>query len=93
MNEVCTVNIAGRELRLIQVEDEESLRELAARLDAEISETVMSNGNATKFDGALLCALNAMDEAAKAQSMVRKLREDNARLLDQLSKLRNNGRR
>lgn len=94
MNKVCPVKIAGRELRLVTEEDEGYVEELAARLNNGINEAVVGNSGATKFDGAILCALDALDAAIKAQSMVRKLREDNARLLEQLNKAqKHNGRR
>ena len=94
MNKVCPVKIAGRELRLVTEEDEGYVTELAERLNNAINNATLDNSGATKFDGALLCALDAMDAAIKAQSMNRKLREDNARLLSELEKARkHNGRR
>lgn len=94
MNKVCPVKIAGRELRLVTEEDESYVLELAERLNTAINNATLDNGGATKFDGAILCALDAMDAAIKAQSMARKLREDNARLLEQLDQARKyNGRR
>ena len=94
MNKVYPVKIAGRELRLVTEEDEGYVRELAERLNNAISEAIIGNSGADKLDGAILCALDALDAAIKAQSMTRKLREDNARLLEQLNKAqRYNGRR
>ena len=94
MNNVYAVKIAGRELRLVTDEDENYVLELAERLDKAINEAIVNNCGAGKFDGALLCALDAMDAAIKASSKARKLSEDNARLLEQLSRARgNNGRR
>ena len=94
MNKVCPVKIAGRELRLVTEEEESYVLELADRLNSDITEAVMGNSDATRFDGAILCALTAMDEAVKAQAQVRKMREDNNRLLQQIEKLRRyNGRR
>ena len=94
MDNVYSVKIAGRELRIVTDEEKEYVEGLAGRLSALVTETVMETGGATRYDAALLCALSAMDEAEKAQGMLRKLREDNARLIEQLNRARNNnGRR
>ncbi len=94
MDKVCPVKIAGRELRLVTDEEESYVEELVARLNNGINEAVLGNSGATKFDGAIICALDALDAAVKAQAMVRKLREDNSRLLEQLNKAQKfNGRR
>ena len=94
MNKVCPVKIAGRELRLVTEEDESYVLELAERLDKAINEACSSNYGASKFDAALLCALDALDAAIKASSRARKLSEDNARLLEQLARYqKHNGRR
>ena len=94
MNNVYAVNIAGKELRIVTDEEESYVTELAQRLDRAISDAIINNCGAGKFDGALLCALEAMDAAIKASSKARMLAEDNARLLEQLNRARgNNGRR
>ncbi len=91
MKQTYQVKIAGLPLRVVTEEEEAYVNVLAQTLSGKINDIVMHNKSASKLDAALLCALDGMDREAKLRSMVKQLRADNTRLLEQLERLHKQG--
>ncbi len=68
-----SVTVAGVSLNILTEESEDFVRKTADELSAEIRMITNHVFNASKLDAAILCALDAKGEAAKAESRLAEL--------------------
>ena len=68
MKQVFRVTVAGLPLNIVTNEEEAYLLSLTDKLSRTISDIVLNNKSASKIDAALLCALDGMDRALKAEN-------------------------
>ncbi|MBQ8333589.1 MAG: cell division protein ZapA [Clostridia bacterium] len=66
-----TVEIVGDSMTLITDESDDFVREVAMRLNKRMLDLTRNNFRTSKYDAALLCALDAMSEKVKAEKRVR----------------------
>lgn len=66
-----TVEIVGDTMTLITDESDDFVREVASRLNKRMTDLTRNNFRITKYDAAVLCALDAMGEKVKAEKRVR----------------------
>ena len=66
-----TVEIVGDSLTLLTDESDDFVREVAMRLNKRMTDLTRNNFRITKYDAAVLCALDAMGEKIKADKRVR----------------------
>ena len=66
-----TVEIVGDTMTLITDESDDFVREVASRLNKRMMDLTRNNFRITKYDAAVLCALDAMSEKIKAEKRVR----------------------
>lgn len=66
-----TVEIVGDSLTLITDESDDFVREVAMRLNKRMLDLTRNNFRTSKYDAAVLCALDAMSEKVKAEKRVR----------------------
>lgn len=92
MKQVYEIRIAGTPLRVVTEEEEAYVAALADSLSQKVNDIVVNSKNASKLDAALLCALDSMDAAAKAQALARQLKQDNTRLLEKIDRLQKHGK-
>lgn len=62
------VNIVGRDYTLITENEPEYTKDLALRLDSKMKQMLAGKGSLNGIDAAILCALDAMDEAENART-------------------------
>ena len=65
-----TVEIIGDSLTLITDESDDFVRDIALRLNRRMTELTRNNFRISKYDAALLCALDAMGEKLKADKRI-----------------------
>lgn len=68
------VRIIGREYTLVTENSAEYTQELAGKLDSKMNEMLSSSKTLSGIDVAILAALDAMDDAAKASENVDNIR-------------------
>lgn len=66
-----TVEIVGDSMTLITDESDDFVREVAMRLNKRMLDLTRNNFRVSKYDAAVLCALDAMGEKIKADKRVR----------------------
>lgn len=66
-----TVDIIGDSLTLITDESDEFVRDISVRLNKRMTELTRNNFRISKYDAALLCALDAMGEKLKGEKRIR----------------------
>jgi len=75
------LTICGVDYILLCTKDEEYMRSLGAQLHGDITRMLRENGRTSATQAAVLCALQAMDEAREARTTAENLR---ARIQDYL---------
>ena len=68
-----TVEIIGDSLTLITDESDDFVKDVAMRLNRRMYDLTRNNFRITKYDAALLCALDAMGEKLKGEKRIRTL--------------------
>ena len=66
-----TVEIIGDSLTLITDESDDFVKDVAVRLNHRMTELTRNNFRISKYDAALLCALDAMGEKVKYEKRIR----------------------
>jgi len=66
-----TVEIIGDTLTLITDESDDFVKDVAVRLNRRMTELTRNNFRISKYDAALLCALDAMGEKVKTEKRIR----------------------
>ena len=74
MKNVVNVQLAGRSYNLNSTESEEYTQKLARELNRRLSAITNASANLSALDGALLCALDCLDELTKANRNVENIR-------------------
>jgi len=82
-----TVTIGGHQYHFVASEGEEYTRKVAEEVDRRLRET-MSGGTLALADGAILTAMNLMDEKLKEQEASENLRRQIKELLEESAKLK-----
>lgn len=67
------VTIAGVEMSILSDEREDFVQKLVSRLDTQITDITIQNKRCSKFDAAILVALDLSSEKVKAEKRVRNL--------------------
>ena len=74
MKNVVNVHLAGRSYNLNSTESEEYTQKLARELNRRLSAITNASANLSALDGALLCALDCLDELTKANNNIENIR-------------------
>ncbi len=74
MKNVVNVQLAGRSYNLNSTESEEYTQKLARELNRRLSAITNASANLSALDGALLCALDCLDELTKANNNIENIR-------------------
>lgn len=73
MKKTISVTIGGNQYRLVSAENEEYTRKVAAHVDSKVQE-LLSSGNVSIIDAAMLTSINLADEYFKALETSESLR-------------------
>ena len=66
-----TVEIAGDSMTIVTDESDDFVRDVAMRLDKRMSDLTRNNFRISRYDAALLCAMDALGEKLKGEKRVR----------------------
>ncbi len=94
MKKTITVTIGGNEYRLVSAENEEYTKKVASHVDTKVQE-LLSLGNVSIIDAAILTSVNLADEYFKAletseslRSQVKDYLEESGRMKMEINELR-----
>lgn len=82
------VTVAGNSLSLMTDEPEEFVRQIVTSLNRRFAEVGRSHFRASDLDVALLCAIDYMGDAIKAEARLREAEEELTQLRAEIAKLR-----
>lgn len=83
-----TVSICGEDYTLLAEESPSYMQQVAALVDAKMTE-IMASGRVSRMDAAVLAAANLADEFLKQQSSTENLRSQLKGYLDDMNKAKN----
>ena len=78
------INIAGAELIIMSEEEEDYVKGLTKILDRRINDMVVNSKKCTRFEAAVLCALDYLDGKVKDSAKIEELSAENAALKKKL---------
>jgi len=75
MKEKYNIVIAGAEMSIVTDDSEEYVKALADQINERVNSMVVSSRKCTKFEAALFCALDFLDEKNKTDNAMINLRK------------------